>query len=115
MATTRKPNPKELSPRDRVATVSHLIETAEYNSQHAYDHAKQAAVTARRIKKDDPNMKTVLHNTQHAVKHAKDTVDHVRKLKDHVMKTYPGAQSLYQELKNPKPSVVPTPPKNARK
>lgn len=104
----RKPNPKNLSPKDRVATAAHLAETISYNAKHSYNHALAAARLARKIK-DDPNAETIRHNAEHALKHAKDVLEHSEKFMSH-LKTYPGTKSALEELTNPRPSAIPKPP-----
>lgn len=103
----RKPNPKDLSPKDRVATAAHLAETISYNAKHSYNHALAAAKLARKIK--DPNAETIRHNAEHALKHAKDVLDHSNRFIQH-LNTYPGTKSALDELKNPRPSALPKPP-----
>lgn len=110
---TTKQKPRDMSPKDRQATFVHLAETTKYNAKHSLNHASAAAKIAERLAKKHPGEKdfaTLLHNTQHAAKHAMDVEDHSGRLMEH-LKSYPGGNAAFDELMNPKPSTIPSPPK----
>lgn len=106
----KKPNPKLLSPRDRVATTAHLAETSAYNAKHAMDHQLAAIRVAKKLAKNNPETTTLWHNLEHAVKHTSDVKDHTTRLLKHLKTTYPGAKAMLAELSNPKPSNMPSKP-----
>lgn len=113
---TTKQKPKDMSPKDRQSTFVHLAETTQYNAKHSLNHATATAKIAQRLAKkygSEKDFATLLHNAQHAAKHAMDVEDHSKRLMEH-LRTYPGGDAAYKELMNPRPSNVPSPPKNTR-
>ena len=86
---------KSTSPKDKIGTTAHLIETTGHHLAHTIRHSKQLKKSKTKKQRE--------FNHEHLHTHLKGAAEHVQKLVDHLKDNYPQEAKELQTLEQSVP------------